>query len=112
MLEDVGNMRANSSHIEDEVVCPLFLRTLPDEYNVFRQMLEREGEKLTIDRLHPELRTTDNLLKEGNIVENVWHGLPFFWNEAGIDGRRREKCGNVSGIKKKGGGALRSDSNC
>ena len=56
MIEDVRNMRANGSDIEDEVVCLLFLRALPDEYNVFRQMLEREREKLTIDRLRTELR--------------------------------------------------------
>ena len=42
MIEDVRNMRANGSDIEDEVVCLLFLRALPEEYSVFRQMLERE----------------------------------------------------------------------
>ena len=42
MIEDVRNMRANDSDIEDEFVCPLFLRALPEKYSVFRQMLERE----------------------------------------------------------------------
>ena len=31
MIEDVRNMRANGSDIEDEVVCLLFLRALPEE---------------------------------------------------------------------------------
>ena len=63
MIEDVRNMRANGSDIEDEVVCLLFLRALQDEYNVFRQMLERRREKLTIDRLRTELRARYDLLK-------------------------------------------------
>ena len=58
-------MSANGSDIEDEVVCLLFLRALPAEYNVFRQMLEREREELTIDRLRTELRARYDLLKEG-----------------------------------------------
>ena len=65
IIEDVRNMRANGSDIEDEVVCLLFLRALPDEYNMFRQMLERKMEKLTIDRLRTELRARYDLLKEG-----------------------------------------------
>ena len=63
-------MRANGSDIEDEVVCLLFLRALPDEYNVFHQMLERERGKLTIDRLCTELRARYDLLKEGNSSRN------------------------------------------
>ena len=59
-------MRANGSDVEDEVICLLFLRALPDEYNVFRQMLEKEIEKLTIDRLRTELRARYDLLKRGN----------------------------------------------
>ena len=65
MIEDVRNVRANGSDIEDEVVCLLFLRALLDEYNVFRQMLERKREKLTNDRLRTKLRTRYDLLKEG-----------------------------------------------
>ena len=65
MIKDVRNMRANSLDIEDEVVCLHFLRALPDEYNVFRQMLERKREKLAIDRLRTELRARYDLLKEG-----------------------------------------------
>ena len=56
MIEDVRNMRANGSDIEDEVIYLLFLRALPDEYKLFRQMLERKREMLTIDRLRTELR--------------------------------------------------------
>ena len=65
MIEDVRNMRANGSDIEDEVVCLLFLRALPDEYNVFRQMLERKRDKLAIDRLCTESWARYDLLKEG-----------------------------------------------
>ena len=64
MIEDVRNMRANGSYIEDEVFCLLFLRASLDEYNVIRQMLERKREKLTIDRLRTELRARYDLLKE------------------------------------------------
>ena len=43
MNEDVRNMRVIASDIfEDEVVGLLLLRALPDEYNVFRQILDRE----------------------------------------------------------------------
>ena len=59
-------MRANGSDIEDNVVCLLFLRALPDEHKVFRQMLERGREKLTIDRLRTALRARYDLLKQGN----------------------------------------------
>ena len=65
MIEDVRNMRPNGPDIEDEVVCLFFLRALPDEYNVFSQMLERKMEKLTVDRLRTELRARYGLLKEG-----------------------------------------------
>ena len=55
-------MRANGSDIEGKVVCLLFLRALPDEYNVFRQMLEREREKRIINRLRTKLRARYGLL--------------------------------------------------
>ena len=60
MIEDVRNMRANSSDIEDEVVCLLSFRGLPEEYRVFRKMLERERETLIIDRLRTELQERGN----------------------------------------------------
>ena len=69
MIEDVRNMRANGSDIEDEVVCLVFLRALPEEYSVFRKMLERERETLTIDRLRTELRCHYDLQKGGKAVE-------------------------------------------
>lgn len=65
MIEDVSNMRANGSDIEDQVVCLLFLRALQNEYSVFRQMLRRERGKLTIDRLRTELWAQYNLQKGG-----------------------------------------------
>ena len=55
-------MRANGSDIESKVVCLLLLRALPDEYKVFRQMLEREREKHTINRLRTKLRARYGLL--------------------------------------------------
>ena len=109
--EDVRNMRANDPDIEDEVVCLLFLRALPDEYNEFRQMLEREREKLTIDRLRTELRTRYDLLKEGKSPKTSDTAFLASGTKGGNSGRRREKCGNVSGNKHKDGGAKRKDSN-
>ena len=109
MIEDVRNMRANGSDIEDEVVCLLFLRALPDEYNVFRQMLERKTEKLTIDRLRAELRARYDLLKEGRSSKTSDTASIASGTKRGNSGRRREKCGNVSGNKQKDGGATRKD---
>lgn len=40
LIEDVRNTRGNGSDIEDEVICLLFLRALPDEYSVFRERFE------------------------------------------------------------------------
>ena len=76
MIEDIRNMRANGSDVEDEVVCLLFLRALPDEYVVFRQMLEREREKLTIDRLRAELRARHDLWKEGKSLKTSDTAFP------------------------------------
>ena len=61
IIEDIRNMRTNGSDIEDGVVCLLFLRALLDEYNVFRQVLGGEREKLTIDRPRTELRARYDL---------------------------------------------------
>ena len=104
-------MRANGSDIEDEIVCLLFLRALPDEYNVFRQMLERERVKLTIDRLRTELRVQYDLLKEGKSSKTSDTAFLASGTKRGNSGRQREKCGNVSGTKKKDGGAMGRDSN-
>ena len=104
MIEDVRNMRANGSDIEDDLVCLLFLRALPDEYNVFRQILEREREKLTIDRLRTELRARYDLLKEGRSSKTPDTAFLASGTKRGNSGRRREKCGNVSGNKQKDGG--------
>ena len=111
MIEDVRNMRANGSNIENEVVCLLFLRALPDKYNVFRPMLERERETLTIDRLRTELRARYDLLKEGKSSKTSDTAFLASGTKRGNSGRRREKCGNVSGNKQKGGGATRKDGN-
>ena len=111
MTEDVRNMRGNGSSIEDEVVCLLFLRALQDEYNVFRQMLERERQELTIDRLRTELRARYDLLKEGKSSKTSDTAFLASGTKRGNSGRRREECGNVSGNKQKDGGATRKDSN-
>ena len=111
-MKDFRNMRANGSDVEDEVVCLLNLRALPDEHNVFRQMLEREREKLTIDRLlRTELRARHDLFKEEKSSKTSDTAFLASGPKRGISGRRREKCGNVSGTKKKNGGAMRRDSN-
>ena len=105
-------MRANGSNVEDEVVCLVNLRALPDEYNVFGQMLEREREKLTIDRLlRTELRARYDLLKEEKSSKTSDSAFLASEPKRGISGRHREKCGNVSGTKTKNGGAMRRDSN-
>ena len=101
MIEDVRNMRANGSDFEGEVVCLLFLRALPHEYNVYRQMVEREREKLTIDRLRTELRARYDLLKEGKSSKTSDTAFLVSGTKRGISGRRRGECGNVSGTKKK-----------
>ena len=111
MIQDVRNMRANGSDIEDEVVCLLFLRALPDQYNVFPQMLEREREKLTIDRLRTEVRARYDLLKEGKSSKTSDTAFLAPVAKRGNSGRRREQCGDFSGNKQKDGGATRKDSN-
>ena len=111
IIEDVRNMRATGSDVEDEVACLFFLRALPDEYNVFRQMLGRERKKLTIDRLRTELRAQYDLLKEGKSSKTSDTSFLASGTKRGKSGRRREKCGNVSGNKKRMGGATRKDSN-
>ena len=83
-------MRANGSDIKGEVVCLLFLRTLPDEYNVFRQMLEREREELTIDRLHTKLRARYGFLNEEKSSETSDTAFLASGTKRGIRGRRRE----------------------
>ena len=104
-------MRANGSDIEDEVVCLLFLRALPDEYNLFRQMPEGEKEKLTIDRLRTALLARYDLSKEEKPSKLSDTAFLASGTKRGNSGRRREKCGNVSSTKKKDGGAMRRDSN-
>ena len=101
MIEDARNIRENGADIEDEVVCLLFLRALPDEYNTFREMLEIERGKLTIDRLRTELRTRYDLLKEEKSTKISDTAFLASGTKQGNSGRRREKCGNVSGTKKK-----------
>jgi len=54
-IEDVRNMRENGPDTEDEVVCLILLQAPPDEYSVFRQFLERQRNKHTINRVRAEL---------------------------------------------------------
>ena len=57
-------LRANSTDILDEIVCFLFLQVLPEEYDVFRQIGEREKEPLTIDGIIGELRARFDLSRK------------------------------------------------
>ena len=91
MIEDVRNMRANGSDIENEVVLPLFLRALPDEYNVFRQMLERKRDTLAIDQLCTELWARYDLLKEGKPSKTSETAFLASGTKPGNSRRHREK---------------------
>ena len=107
MIEDVRNMLANGSDIENELICLIFLLALSDGHNVFSQMLERERKKLTIDRLRTELRVQYDLLKVGKSSKSSNTVFLASGTKWGISGRRREKCRNDNGIKEKDGGAMR-----
>ena len=56
MANDARDLRANGTVFSDEIVCLLFFQVLPEEYDVFRQIIEQEKEPLTIDGLMGELR--------------------------------------------------------
>ena len=64
MANDARDLRANGSDISDEIVCLLFHQALPQEYDVFRHIIEREKEPLTIDGLMGELRTRFDLSRK------------------------------------------------
>ena len=64
MAEDARDLRANGTDISDEIVCLLFLRVLPEEYDVFRQIIEREKEPVIIDGLLGELRARFDLSRK------------------------------------------------
>ena len=64
MADDARGLRANGTDISDETVCLLFLPILPEEYDVFRQIIEREKELLTIDVLMSELRARFDLSRK------------------------------------------------
>ena len=64
MADDARDLRANGTDISDEIVCLLVLQILSEEYNVFRQIIEREKELLTIDGLMTELRTRFDLSRK------------------------------------------------
>ena len=64
MADGARDLRANGTDIWDEIVCFLFLQVLPEEYDVFRQIIEREKEPLTIDGLMSELRARFNLSRK------------------------------------------------
>ena len=84
--------------------------SLPDEYNVLDQILKREREKLTIERLRTELRARYDLLKREISLKSSDTVFLAFGTKRGIRRRRREKCGNVSRNKKNDGRAIRGDS--
>ena len=64
MADDARDLRANCITVSDEIVCLLFLQVLPEEYDVFRQTIEREKEPLTIDGLMGELRARFDLSRK------------------------------------------------
>ena len=64
MADDARDLRANGTDISDEIVCLLVLQILSEEYNVFRQIIEREKELLIIDGLMTELRTRFDLSRK------------------------------------------------
>ena len=64
MADDARDLRANGTDISNEIVCLLFLQVLPEEYDVFRQIIEREKEPLTIDGLMGELRARFDLSRK------------------------------------------------
>ena len=74
-------------------------------------MLERERDKLAIDRLRTELRARYDPLKEGKSSKTSDTAFLVSGTKRGNSGRHRGKCENVSGTKKKDGGAMRRDSN-
>ena len=64
MADDARDLRANGTDILDEIVCLLFLQVLPQEYDVFRHIIEREKEPLTINGLMGELRARFDLSRK------------------------------------------------
>ena len=62
-----------------------------DEYNAFRQMLERESEKLAIDWLRTELRARCDLSKEGKSLNTTNTAFLSSGTKRRNSGRRREK---------------------
>ena len=64
MADNARDLRANRTDISDEIVCLLFLQVLPEEYDVFRQIIEREKEPLTIDGPMGELRARFDLSRK------------------------------------------------
>ena len=64
MAEYARYLRANGMDISDEIVYLLFFQVLPEEYDVFRQIIERKKESLTIDGLLGELCARFDLSKK------------------------------------------------
>ena len=65
MADDAPDLRASgTTDISDEIVCLLFLHVLPEEYDVFRHIIDREKEPLTIDGLMGELRARFDLSRK------------------------------------------------
>ena len=56
MADDAHDLQANGTDISDEIVYRLFLEVLPEEYGVFRRIIEREKESLTIYGLMGEAK--------------------------------------------------------
>ena len=67
-------------------------------------MLEREGVKLTIDRLRTELRARYDLLKEGKSSKTSDTAFLASGTKRGNGGRRRGKHAEMSTVVNKGRG--------
>ena len=73
----------------------------------FGRCSKKKREKLTVDRLRTELRARYDLLKEGKSSKTSDTAFLASGTKRGNSGRRRQKCGNVSGNKQKDGGGYK-----
>ena len=106
MVEDIRNIRpTNGVDIKDEVVCLLSCERCHKNTKVFPDARTREGE--TSHRLAAYGVTARYDLSKGGGSPKSSDTVFFVsGTKPGTSGRRREKCGNISGNKKKDGGGL------
>ena len=56
MADDARDLQSNSTVSSDETVCLLLLQALPEDFDIFQQVIEQIKEPLIIDELIDELR--------------------------------------------------------